>query len=115
MILLALARSLWTYIVLLILACGALGGLWRHAAAEAGRAERECDARRLEAVNAALREQAQAWESVYSAQQEAVTRMAAEAGVAAATAREWRRRYELAKQTPACKRWAEEAIQCPVE
>ena len=112
-LLLKLLRSPLTYIVVLILACGALAGLWRHAAGQVAIVEAACEQRRVEAVNAALEEQAEAWESINAAQHEAVVRMAAEAGVASANARAWRERYEEAKREPKCQAWREAVVQCP--
>ena len=105
----------WTWVALLALALAATGSLYRHERAKVLQVQQACDERAQKALQAALREQASAWESIYSAQQEAVARMAQEAGVAAANAREWKRRYDAAKQTPACKQWAEAAVLCPVE
>lgn len=113
--LLMLLRSRWFYIIVLAVLSITLGVLLRAEHARLTTARTECQLEQEQATTAALREQAKAWDSIYSAQQEAVARMAQEAGAAAATAREWRRRYEAAKATPACKAWAEAAVQCPVE
>jgi len=110
-------RSPWVWLAILLASNAATWGLWRHAANEAdGRVaavERACQDASQALVQRALEEQAEAWKSIYSAQQEAVTRMAAEAGVAAANAREWRQRYEAAKKTPACQKWAAMPVECP--
>lgn len=112
-------RSPLFWVCALIVSNLAFMGLWRHAATSAdGRvaaADRACQEASQALVQQALEEQAQAWKSIYDAQQEAVTRMAAEAGVAAANAREWQHRYAEAKKTPACQKWAQAAVECPVE
>lgn len=105
--------------VVLLLGAAAFAGGYRtgvgRESARTARVAAACEQARSEAVQEALRAQAEAWESLYTAQQEAIARMAQEAGVAAANAREWKRRFDAAKQTPACQKWAAEAIQCPVE
>lgn len=107
-------RSPWVWIAILLATNAASVALWRGAAGRVAAVQARCEQARTEAVNEALRAQAEGWETIYSAQQEAVARMAQEAGVAAANAREWRARYEAAKQTPACKQWSEAAVQCPI-
>ena len=103
----------WTWVALLAFALAATGGLYRAERAKVVRVQQACAQQAQEALQTALRQQAEAWEAIYTAQSEAITRMAQEAGVAAATAREWRRRYESAKQTPECKQWASAPVLCP--
>jgi hypothetical protein len=110
-------RSPWVWLAILLASNAATWGLWRHAANGAeGRVaavERACQDASQALVQRALEEQAAAWESIYTAQQNAVTRMAAEAGIAATNARDWKQRYEDAKKTPACQKWAAMPVECP--
>jgi hypothetical protein len=111
---LRLIRSPLFWIGILLATNAASVALWRHAQGRVDAVVAKCEQARTEAVNEALRAQAEGWETIYSAQQEAVTRMAAEAGAAAANARAWRERYETAKQTPACKAWSMQPVNCPI-
>ena len=104
----------WTWVALLAFALAATGGLYRAERAKVVRVQQACAQQAQEALQTALRQQAEAWESLYSAQQEAIARMAQEAGVAAANAREWKRRFDAAKATPACQKWAAAPVECPV-
>jgi type II secretory pathway pseudopilin PulG len=108
-------KSPLVWIALLAVLCAFLARGWQGSREDVKAADAACQEAAEAATQAALAKQAEAWSSIYTAQQEAVARMAQEAGVAAATAREWKRRYEAARKTPACAQWAAEVVQCPVE
>jgi hypothetical protein len=108
-------KSPLVWIALLAVLCVFMARGWQGSREDVKAAEAACQEAAEAATQAALAKQAEAWQSVYSAQQEAVARMAQEAGVAAANAREWKRRFDVAKQSPKCREWAAEAIACPIE
>jgi hypothetical protein len=111
---LGLWRKMVFWLAVSVCLCGVLYGLWQGERRQRVSLATQYEQSRLTAVNEALRAQAEGWEAIYAAQSEAVTRMAQEAGVAAANARAWRDRYEAAKQTPECKAWAMQPVNCPI-
>jgi uncharacterized protein YkwD len=117
--LLKLARSPLVWVAILIASNAATWGLWRHAAngaaarvAAADVACQEAANSRTEALLQIALDQASA---VLSAYKEATARAAEREARAVAEANTWRKKYDAAKNLPACAAWAQAVVECPVQ
>jgi hypothetical protein len=117
--LLKLARSPWVWIAILIASNAATWGLWRHAAngaaARVAAAELACQDAANGRTEAILQAASEQFSAVLSAVKEATVRAAEREARAVAEANTWRKKYDAAKNLPACAAWAQAVVECPVQ